>query len=152
MRHKNGFTLLELLIVIAIIGIMASVLWINLLRGIRSTELRENANQIVADLRRARSQAQRGSTNIALTLPGTSGGKTYTADGKPRIVPNTMSIICKTNCGASPTVAINYSAPYGEINDAGKVFILRSNYAGLPTMEIRIFGVTGKIILTQVSS
>lgn len=152
MRSENGFTLLELLIVISIIGIIAAVLFTNLMRSIRSAEVRDAANQVVADLRRARSQAQRGSDTFTLILPGASGGKTYTVSGVSKTIPNTMTISCRSNCGSATTVAVNYSAPYGEMNDPGKIFAIRSSYSGVSGFDIKIFGVTGKIVLTQASS
>lgn len=152
MRSSNGFTLLELLVVISIISIIAAVLFVNLIRSIRAAELRDTANQIVADLRKARSKAQRGSDTYTLTFPGTSGGKTYTADGISKTIPSTMTLSCKSNCGSTPTVNVNYSAPYGEVNDAGKIFNIKSSFSGVSGFDIKVFGVTGKIVLMQASS
>lgn len=150
MSRRQGFTLLELLVVIAIIGILISIFSVNLIRSIRTAELREAATQVATDLRRARSQAQRGSTAVQLSLPGTTASTSYTFTSQPRTLPNGVSLVCKTNCSAS-AVTVTYSAPYGELGATGRVFTVRSPVSTITPYEIRIVGVTGKVILTRAS-
>lgn len=151
MRRHQGFTLLQTLVVIAIIGVVAGMFSINLLRNIRAAELSDAAAQVVTDLRRARSQAQRSSTGVQVNLPGTAGGSSYTVAGQNRTVPNRITIACQRNCSSSP-VTVTYNAPYGELGTTGSVFVVRSSANGVTPYEIRIVGVTGKIILTRPSS
>ena len=151
MSRRQGFTLLELLVVIAIIGILISIFSVNLIRSIRTAELREAATQVATDLRRARSQAQRSSTAVQLILPGTAGGTSYTVTGQGRTVTNRVSIVCKTNCGSGTTVTLTYNAPYGELGATGSVFTISSPVSNITPYEIRIVGVTGKVILTRAS-
>lgn len=152
--NRQAFTLLELLIALTIIGVLAGIFGVSFIRSIRTAELRDAANQVVTDLRRARSQAQRGSTDVVLVLPGTSGGTTYKVDTVNKTLPSNVKVICKTNCGSGATTNITYQAPYGELGGGatGSVYTVRSPINGINDLEIRIVGVTGKVILTRAGS
>lgn len=142
--------MIELLIVIAIIGILAVIFGWNMLQSIRAAELREAATQVATDFRKARSQSQRGSVNASLELPKTTAGNSYTASGVLKTLPNNTTIICKTTCGTASTTTVTYQAPYGELLGAtGNVFTISSLSGGVDPLEVRIVGVTGKVILTR---
>lgn len=150
--NRQGFTLLEVLVVLAIIGILMGILGWSSIRSIRTAELREAATQVATDFRRARSQAQRGSADVVLVLPGSDGGTSYTAHTVNKTLPNNVKVICKTTCGSGTTTNITYQAPYGELGAAGSVFTVKSPMSGINDLEIRIVGVTGKVILTKAGS
>lgn len=146
----RGFTLLELLIALAIIGILMGIFSISLIRSIRNAELREATNQLATDFRRARSQAQRGSTDITLELPGISAaGVSYKVNGIVKTLPNRVTVVCKTNCGSGATTTVTYQAPYGELGATGSVFTVKSPVSSVDSLEVRIVGVTGKVIVTK---
>lgn len=150
--HRKGFTLLEILVVLAVIAILATISGFSLIRNIRSAELREAATQVASDLRSARSRSQRQSDDVVLVLPGTAGGTTYRYDTDLRNLPNNTRLLLK-GTGGGATSNITYQAPYGELNGAvGSVYLVRSPMAGLRDFEIRIVGVTGKVVLTQAGS
>lgn len=145
--HKDAFTLIEFLVVLAIIGILAGIFGWSLLSSIRKAELREAANQVASDFRRARSQAQRGSADVVIewTLDTNGNITAYSVAGQSRPVANRVKISCTTGCGTSNKVT--YTAPYGELGATGNVFTLRSPMTSLPSIEVRIVGVTGKVIV-----
>jgi prepilin-type N-terminal cleavage/methylation domain-containing protein len=151
---RQGFTLLELLVVLSIIAILMGVFSSNLMRSIRTAELREAATQVATDLRRARSQAQRGSRDIVLVLPGSAGGTGYKVDTVQKVFPNGVKVLCKTTCGSGTTTNVTYQAPYGELGAGatGSVYTVRSPVSGISDLEIRIVGVTGKVILAKAGS
>lgn len=160
----HGFTLLEILVVLAIIGILAGIFGWNLIRSIRSAELREATAQVATDLRRARSQAQRGSADITISWTPDGAGKVtaYTVGTAAALaLPNGVSMRCTSGCTAPASApaganynSLTYTAPYGELatqNGAinGKKFTLSSPATGVTPLEIRVVGVTGKVIVTQ---
>ena len=151
---QDGFTLLELIIVIAIIGILSGIFGWNLIRNIRTAELREAANQVATDLRRSRSQAQRSSSNVVLVLPNSAGDTKYKVDATWQDLPNGVLMLCKTTCGSGTTTNVTYQAPYGELGAGatGSAYTLKSPMNGVSDLEIRIVGVTGKVILTKAGS
>jgi prepilin-type N-terminal cleavage/methylation domain-containing protein len=58
-QRRDGFTLLQMLVVIAIIGIVAAVGFVNIQKSIRAQKLREVQLQFAQTLERARGLARR---------------------------------------------------------------------------------------------
>ncbi len=63
-----GFTLLELLVVIAVIGLIYAILPAGVFVGQEGVELRATARQVAEDLRRARGQAIASNREVAFLL------------------------------------------------------------------------------------
>ncbi len=68
--YKKGFTLIELLVTIAIIGIVMSIAIPNFTGTIRNSRLTTNANQLIASLNYARSEAIKLGTTIHIRKIG----------------------------------------------------------------------------------
>ena len=65
MKKQNGFTIIEILIVVVILAILMSLAAPSFIRTLRSTTVSNSINGMMADLRFARSEAvRRGSTVI----------------------------------------------------------------------------------------
>jgi len=65
--RKNGFTLLEMLVVITIIALMTTIVGLNM-RGKQGADLDSVGRTLVADLRYVRSKALSGSADSAVTF------------------------------------------------------------------------------------
>lgn len=152
----SGFTLIELLVVLAILGILMGIFGLSYLRSIRSAEVREGANQIAADLRAARSNAQRRSTPGAFKWTGTGGLTSYTleipsgtATPKAASLPRGVTFRCLDGCPAGRT--LTYNAPYGEMTTTinGTRFIVESQTPNIPPIEVRVVGVTGRVMVIR---
>lgn len=82
--RRGGFTLPEMLVVLVVMGIMAAMAGPRLLRWVQVTSQRSVANQLVADLGRARAAAARegqtasvrvvSPTVYTVTIDSTTGG------------------------------------------------------------------------------
>lgn len=110
MTKQAGFTVIELLAVIALVGIIAAFLLPPSLRSFRASQMGEAQSVVFSELTRARGAAQRSSVNQAITWTATSitvtpaGGAARTSP-----IPNGVKIV------PAPAVGLVYTAPYGEL-------------------------------------
>lgn len=148
MRAARGFTLLELLLVCAIIGILGAVGTLTLRGAIQSARLNEASTQLAADLKRARSGAQRFNQASSLTLAGSPATEyTVTVNGQTlrRALPNGVRVTADTQ-------TITYGAPFGEIAGAAGL-TLKVELGGMDdAREIKVLGVTGKVYTQKAST
>lgn len=114
--RKRGFTLPEVMIVIALMGILAAIatpVWWNI---VESREVDAGANQVAADLRLAHSTATNrlADQNVSLTAGSSEYSMTGSAsprdlddksDGNTVIVDTTVTITFKPNGSAEPAGA-----------------------------------------------
>ncbi len=79
MRNKTkqmGFTLIETMVIVALIGILAAIATPNLLNFLPNMQLRSAARDIYSSMMRAKTEAIRRGENVTLLF--TSPGNTYT--------------------------------------------------------------------------
>lgn len=157
MTKEQGFTMIEILIVLAIIGLFLTIGLVNINRSIQASQLREATNQFAADLRRSRALAQRTSKDVTIAwTPDSSSKITRYFVGDTAIdLPYGITMKCESGCGSSANTIV-YSAPYGELTGAsgsigGKRFSLSSPNSSVNALSLRIVGVTGKVIIAQGS-
>ncbi|ALW88272.1 GspH/FimT family pseudopilin [Deinococcus actinosclerus] len=140
--RTQGFTLLELLLVIAILGVIAGVLGWSLLGSLRASQLRDAAAQLSADLRAARSTALKSGQNVTVTTTLNAGSYTVQrgADTRTLTLPNSVQVSAQT------AAAVQYRAPSGTTDGAGVIWTLRHPASGQLT-QVKIVGLTGKVIV-----
>lgn len=147
--RRAGFTLLELLLVIAILGIVFGIFSWFLLRSLRQAELRDAAAQLIADLRRARSDAQRSGQVTALQLDPLKTSYTIRIGaGAPaaREVPHRVTVEAQ----AGPARVL-YQPPFGTLDDRGVVWRLRSPASADLQLYVKVVGITGKVMLSAAA-
>ena len=79
--QSSGFTLVELMIVVAIVGIIALIAGPNMVTGLPASRVRSAARDTVAQLRKARAVALRDNRQVVIVFDLTAG--TSTVDGVP---------------------------------------------------------------------
>lgn len=143
MRRASGVTLVEMLIVLAIIGVICTIGYVNMRSWVLSNRVREAASQVTTDLERLRSNAWKTSADRTLTL-GT-GGTSYTLNlnGVPSSVtlPHGARMALVNGSGS----VLTYTAPYGEYQATSRTITVTVPGAS-KTATLYIVGVTGKVI------
>ena len=143
---KRGFSLLELLIVCAIIGILGAVATTTFTNATRRAHVNEASAQLAADLQRARSSAQRYNQNSSLKIATTSA-TSYTLtigaqDPITRTLPPNTQVTVKT-----APLTLTYTAPFGEMDISNPILTVRTD--GAKSRDVRVLGVTGKVYLRE---
>lgn len=148
-RPRAGFTLLELLLVIAILGIIFGIFSWFLLRNLRQTELREAAAQLIADLRRSRSNAQQSGRVSTLELsPLKTAYSLKVGSGAPRTVGLPHRVTVEAQVGGSRVVN---QPPFGTLDDTGLVWKLQSPSYSDMRLYVKVIGITGRVMLSAAA-
>lgn len=137
-------TLLELLVALAILGLVLSIAVVNFRPGSAGLELRRVARELVSGLRQARSLAVAENRTVAVSVDPTARG--YAIDGRVRALGGATSDLVVTQ--RAPTLA-NGQAPGARIafrpdGSAAGARITLGGAAG--QREIDIDAITGRVI------
>lgn len=146
-RRAAGFTMVELLIIMAIIAIVAGIFAWNMLRTLRQNELRDAAYQLMTDVRKTRATVQKtGLPSMIEIQPDkvTYNMQTGTGPISSRILPNGVQVVPNT---PGAYTQMMYFPPFGTLGADGTVWKLSSPSFGLITY-VKIVGVTGKVMLS----
>jgi type IV pilus assembly protein PilA len=173
LRRSAGLSLLEMLIVIAIIGIMAGIGLVNFQSFRRNLELREAQLQVATSIERARGLSRRYSFAFQFAAEKNASNKfqysttaqsfnrnyaskteTYTNVSDP--APSTVELpanITISNVSSTTPVSFRMFGPFGRMNSAARV-TLCVRHASNPNLLARIdvLGVTGKVVARGIES
>ena len=130
-KYRRGFTLIETLVVLVILGLALSIVAGFIVRGHGALDLATNADGLANTLRLARSRAiARQQPIVFVAMPGGHG---YILDGIARALPATLEL------SMVGTSAIRF-APDG--SSSGGTVVLA---AGNLTRTLRIDWLTGRV-------
>lgn len=146
MKRKSGFTIIEFLIVIAMIGILASIGIPNYLTWRANTLTREAAQQFARDVERLRTEVKR--SNVAMGVEVTSGEQSYTLDDREVSLPGGVEVYRVLDDGTVvANTSFTFSPPYATADLKRRDFELR--WISDPDIQrtVTVVGVTGKVIV-----
>lgn len=140
-HHKQGFTIIELLIIIAILGVLLA-LATNVWRGwSQRPELQSAARTVLAALNEARSDARRTSSDQQVTWDETSVTSIAGLDAEMQVfLPAGTRITTETD-------TILYTAPFGRAQFPGdelRIEVVSDRFDTNNIREVIVYGVTGK--------
>lgn len=95
----DGFTLLELLVVMAVIGIVLSVLPVLLTGRFDGDDIASVADQLIADLRLARNKAVTSNQPASLVIDNTRDGYVLLPSGQRRDLPDGIRLVLTSMSG-----------------------------------------------------
>ena len=156
---RTGFTLIEMLVVLSILGIIGGVAIYNFVLESRRSQIRSAAVSLQADLENLRSSAIRlnqttrfrltSATNYTLTLPNASPVSKNLATQYPGVQmeivgSNASPVDCTTNLND-----VCYGSPFANVISASdRGFKVTSATAGSYALYVKVIGVTGKVIVS----
>lgn len=157
MKPNAGFTLLEILVVLAIMSILLGIGYSSLLGSIRRGEVMEGVRTFAGDIERARSSAQKQSVTATIAWTTAAGqpldGYTLTRSGttQNRMLSDRVKVTCVSMTGSACNLAspqLVFSAPYAEAS-GGAVFRIDHKVNGIRPTYVKIGGVTGKVSVSD---
>jgi prepilin-type N-terminal cleavage/methylation domain-containing protein len=145
MKRTSGITLIEIMIVVAIISILASIGFLSFQRYTWRTELRQAQNLIVNTINQARSDTRRTSQDIFVKWSSTSVGVGPTLSSVPMKNLDDKGNVSITSISGVTTGTTNFSylAPNARRDGSNSiVFTLqgKGNFQG----TVKVIGITGK--------
>lgn len=129
----KGFTLIEMLIVCAVLAVLLGIGVVNFQRFRNTLELRQAQQTLVQELNRARSDSRKLSQDQVMTWTAHSlnvGSRTIHFEDSIELVK------------VKGSNDLTYTAPYGRLKVTNYLFELRH---GDSKREIYVYGITGKI-------
>ena len=154
MKRTNGFTLIELMITVAVMGILASIAFPNFIELIRDQQTTSQANILLGSIQTARSEAVKRAANVTMApASGTNwstGWCIYTgADCKD------ANILRQHEASASIVSGPGAAIVFNSLGQAGgtQTFVLRpsSCAAGAHRQRTLVITPTGRSNITPTT-
>lgn len=141
-KHTLGFSLVEILIVLAIVAVLTSLLFTSWRRHYSKLQFTSSVQTVVTELYRARSEARRSSQNI--TVAWSKQNNLLTVKDENNTVIRTIELPHSSVNIETASSEITYLAPYGRVLEDTDQYI-RLVDSKDNKRDILIIGVTGKI-------
>lgn len=166
--NENGFTFMELAVILTIVGILATTILSAALRELHISKLRGANSQFLTDIEELRSASVRTSRNTALELINPTSGSSndgeratsykmiFDKNDSSRNIIRTLPEGVEIAMNSNSRQGINkfgYTAPYATITAIGVEATIRTQYGGSNWYDSRarryhirnyLIGVTGK--------
>jgi len=156
--RQTGFTLVELIVVFAILGILAAIIAPSFVRSIETSRLKYSQQLVETTLGKAFSSARSHSEGMIVqgwagsrSLEIISDNGSLLPDTSPCLVESSSCQKIDQGITFGNDFQITFTPPYGDIKETGNetnIKLLSSNY----TVQIRVYHVSGLIETTLIQS
>lgn len=157
-RGQNGFTLMELVIVVVVIGVIAGMAVPSFLSYMPKLKVKSTARDVVSDLRLARSQSisERKAYGVAIDLSkqtvtrfaDTDGDGAYSMSDSTLHVDTASTDVKISTCTFTDNCVIFGST--GSATTSGDLQMVSSD--GQIIMSINVLASTGRVRMTEIGS
>ncbi len=156
-KNSEGFTIIELLVVVAIVGIMAALGVSALFRQRDVAVLREAQTQVGNALTRARALARRLNYDYQVTFVNSTQLKVEPSDPAApvtlqeenfKLPAQTTMVFTSSKPTGLETTGVKYFAPFGRTDSKNFNIVINSvaNGVSVGNTSISVIGVTGQVI------
>jgi len=145
---RSGFTLLEILVVLAVVGVLLGLATPSYLRWRANSITNEAALQFASDIERTRTEAKRRNTRMRIELASGTAAKGYLRIDLTSGARTSISLprgVRLERLGES--MGATFFPPYGTTDAPLRSFAVRWHNDAAITRTIRVVGVTGKVIV-----
>lgn len=143
---KKGFSLLEILIVLAVLGVLLALATPNYLRWRTQAQLEEAARSLAWTFQQARAEAKRTNSSrcVKVFQNGWASGASCSDLNGPSATLTGIAI--STNYANTPPLTVVFHPPYGTTDAPLKKFTLTHQRTQLQR-SVHVIGVVGKVIV-----
>jgi type IV fimbrial biogenesis protein FimT len=138
MRKNSGFTLIEVLTVIAIIAIVASIVMPNVVAWLPRYRLNSGAEEIQSTLQLARLSAIKENTSATVTFDTTNHSFLASIDGRT-IRKGKMPVGIRIDSVTSPASQVQFNSR-GLANGSTGDILVKNTQGGAKTIRVNIVG------------
>lgn len=142
----NGVSLVEFLIVVAVLGILLGVGFVSLRSYQQSLAIREAATQVATELLNIRQQARRQSVNFSFQASANSNTYRVGRTSELASLPSKSLPPGVVFQSVPPGGTVRFDAPYGIVTSgANGSYVLRG--PGNRVLNVNVVGRTGKVVV-----
>jgi len=112
MQKQNGFTIVELLIIIALIGIVTAIAIPNFMQWLPNYRLRAATQDLLSNFQKAKLAAVKGNVNVAVCFKNDNSGYTAFVDANANYVNDGEEVLANVAWDSYKSLVVDLNPPF----------------------------------------